>query len=72
MANVNPIHFTLSDNTIVIVKKVTSDKYDFELFLTGGSRKTFLWHNGDSGVYTDKKGNIDQLILESIKRFKEL
>jgi hypothetical protein len=69
MQNDNPIRFTLNDNTIVIVKKVADNKYDFELILTSGSRKTFLWTYGESIDFKDKKGKTDKLIMEAVNKF---
>jgi len=69
MLNDNPIRFTLNDNTIVIVKKVADNKYDFELILASGSRKTFLWTYGTSIDFKDKKGHTDKLIAEAVNKF---
>ena len=72
MANENNVRFTLSDNTIVIVKKMMSDKYDFELFLNNGIRKTFAWNYGDTSLYTQENGKIDKLLQETIETFMKI
>ncbi len=69
MSNENPIRFTLDDDTLVIVKEVTNSKYDFELILCNGSRKTFMWTYGASEIFIDKKGNKDARILEAVNKF---
>jgi hypothetical protein len=71
MAN-DTIRFTLSDNTLVIIKKVTNIKYDFELTFSNGSRKTFLWFVDITNEFSDRKGNIDKRITESIQHFLAL
>ena len=63
MANEESIRFTLSDETRVIVKKVTNNKYDFELTLINGNRKTFRWSNSDANEFGDRNGNIDGRIF---------
>ena len=70
MANEDSIRFTLSDDTRVIVKKVTNNKYDFELTLTNGNRKTFRWHDNDANEFGDRNGNIDERISEAVQRFQ--
>lgn len=70
MANVESIRFTLSDNTLVIVKKVTNNKYDFELTLTNGNRKTFRWCVNDANEFGDRNGNIDERISEAVQQFQ--
>ena len=69
MANDNPIRFTLSDDTHVIVKKVTNNKYDFELTLPNGNRKTFMWYINDTNEFGDRNGNIDVRITEAVQQF---
>lgn len=70
MASENPIRFTLTNNTRVIVKKVANNKYDFELILPEGNHKTFVWTVGTSEVFKDRKGNEDLLIAEVISKFR--
>ena len=70
MANEESIRFTLSDDRNVIVKKVTNNKYDFELMLINGNRKTFRWCNNDANEFSDRKGNIDGRISEAVKQFQ--
>ena len=72
MTNDSPVRFTLTDNTVVIVRKVTNNKYDFEMILPNGSRKTFLWLSDMQGNFEDKKGNIDEHIIEAINKFSKL
>jgi hypothetical protein len=69
MANENPVRFTLSDSTHVVVKKVPNNKYDFELTLPNGNRKTFIWLANDENEYTDKKGIADGLVNEAVHVF---
>jgi len=69
MTNDNSIRFTLSDDTRVIVKKVTKDKYDFELTLPNGNRKTFIWSGDASNEFGDRNGNIDGRITEAVQQF---
>ena len=69
MANENPIRFTITNNTYVIVKKVADNKYDFELIFTNGSRKTFIWNSGTSVDYKNRKGDPEVLIIEAVKTF---
>jgi hypothetical protein len=70
MANDNGIRFTLSDNTLVLIKKVTNLKYDFELTFPNGSRKTFLWFVNIANEFSDRKGNIDRRITEAVQQFR--
>jgi len=72
MTNDNPVRFTLSDNTIVIVKEVTNNKYDFEMILPNGNRKTFLWGDNMLEDFQDKRGNIDKRITEAVSKFSDL
>ncbi len=72
MAKNNPIKFTLSDSTCVIVKKVLNNKYDFELIMPNGNRKTFLWFINAVNELRDRKGNIDPIITEALQKFKKL
>ncbi len=72
MATDDTIKFTLSDSTHVIVKKLLGNKYDFELLLPTGNRKTFLWFINAENKLDDRKGNIDPIILEAIEQFKQL
>jgi hypothetical protein len=69
MANDSSIRFTLSDDTHVIVKKVTNNKYDFELTLPNGNRKTFIWSENSSNEFGDRNGNIDGRITEAVQQF---
>lgn len=69
MTSNNPIRFTLNNNTLVIVKKMTNDKYDFELILCNGNRKTFMWTYGASHSFKDKNGNTDDLLNEAVGKF---
>ena len=68
MANEYPIRFTLTDDTNVIVKKVTNNKYDFELTLSNGNRKTFIW-TINIEQFCDRTGSIDPLIAEAVNQF---
>ncbi len=70
MANEGSIRFTLSDDTRVIVKKVTNNKYDFELTLANGNRKTFRWANDDVNEFGDRNGNVDKRITEAVQQFR--
>jgi len=72
MANDDSIRFTLSDNTTVVVKKVTNYKYDFELKLPNGNRKTFVWSGDGLSNFSNKKGTVDGIIKEAISTFIEL
>jgi hypothetical protein len=72
MANDDSIRFTLSDNTTVVIKKVTNNKYDFELKLPNGNRKTFVWSGDGSINLSNKKGTVDGIIKEAINKFIEL
>ena len=72
MANEDSIRFTLSDNTTVVVKKVTNNKYDFELKLPNGNRKTFVWSGDGLSNFSNKKGTVDGIIKEAISKFIEL
>ena len=69
MTNDNSIRFTLSDDTRVIVKKVTNSKYDFELTLPNGNRKTFIWRGDASNEFGDRNGDIDGRITEAVQQF---
>jgi len=69
MANENYVRFTLSDATHVVVKKVLNNKYDFELTLPNGNRKTFIWLANDEQEYRDRKGISDGLIDEAVNVF---
>ena len=70
MANEDSIRFTLSDDTRVIVKKVTNNKYDFELTLINGNRKTFRWLDNDANEFGDRNGKVDKRISEAVQRFQ--
>jgi hypothetical protein len=72
MANEDSIRFTLSDNTRVVVKKVTNNKYDFELTLPNGNRKTFIWLGNGVYDFSNRKGSKDGIVEEAIKMFIEL
>ena len=69
MTNDNSIRFTLSDDTSVIVKKVTNNKYDFELTLPNGNRKTFIWRGDALNEFGDRNGDIDGRITEAVQQF---
>ena len=69
MTNENPVRFTLTGNTRVIVKKVTNNKYDFELIFSNGSRRTFIWIYGTTVEFKNRKGNRDLLMIEAVDRF---
>ncbi|HEX5155232.1 MAG TPA: hypothetical protein VFW07_27510 [Parafilimonas sp.] len=69
MTNENPIRFTLTDNTNVIVKKVTNNKYDFELIFSNGSRRTFMWTYGTTVDLKNGKGKRDVLMIEAVNKF---
>ncbi len=69
MANDDSIRFTLSDTTSVIVRKVTNNKYDFELKLPNGNRKTFIWSINDANEFSDRHGNTDGKIIEAVQQF---
>jgi hypothetical protein len=68
----NSVHFTLSDDTKVEVKKVMEDKYDFALKLPNGTRKTFFWLKDSVTEFSDRKGRKDKLITEAIRLFREM
>jgi len=68
MADEKPIRFTLPDETNVIVRKVLNNKYDFELTLPNGNRKTFIWFI-DKDELSNLKENKDRLVNESIVKF---
>lgn len=70
MVSESPVCFTLNNDIKIIVKKVANDKYDFELLLPNGSRKTFVWDINMPLDYADKKGNPDILVIEAIKEFQ--
>jgi hypothetical protein len=69
MTNENPVRFTLNDNTTVIVKKVTNNKYDFEMILPNGNRRTFVWANDKPFDLGGQKGYLDALAIEAVNRF---
>jgi hypothetical protein len=66
------VQFTLSDHTEVEVRKVLNNKYDFELRLPNGSRKTFVWSMDCVTDFCDRKGRKDGLITEAINLFIEI
>lgn len=70
MTDANPIRFTLNDNTHVIVKATNNSKYDFELRLVNGNRKTFVWSLGMPEVFKYTKGKIDKLATEAVIKLK--
>jgi hypothetical protein len=72
MTNESPIRFTLGDNTNVIVKKVTNNKYDFELIFSNGSRRTFVWTYGISIDPENAKGKRDTLMAEAVNKFSTI
>ena len=63
------MNFRLQDNTYVTVKEISKGYFDFELSFANGTKKTFRWHTDTSSVFTDRKGNEDALIKESIEAF---
>ena len=69
MANDYPIRFTLSDKTLVIIKKVLNNKYDFEMIRPGGSRKTFIWCES-SVQWLSNHG--EDVIREAIQKFSHI
>lgn len=71
MTNTQPIRFTLTDGTGVIVRKVTDIKYDFELKLLNGNRKTFVW-SYDMPQYVENKGGVDKIASEAITTFRTI
>lgn len=71
MTDATPIRFTLNDNTNVVVK-IINNKYDFELRLVNGNRKTFVWTLDMPGVSKNNNGKIDKLATEAITKFKLL
>lgn len=72
MAKITPIRFTLLDGTIVTVKKVADKKYDFQLQLPNGNRKTFIWLAEDAGEFNDRKGVKDIMVTGAIGQFLKL
>lgn len=70
MTDEYPIRFTLIDGTEVIVKKVTNNKYDFELMLLNGNRKTFLWAFDMPDLLKNIKGKTDQLAFDAVTMFR--
>ena len=68
MPKEDPISFTLSDDTLVIIRKLTNNKYDFELTLPNGSHKTFLWSGGSDIVFKDRNGDMDALAQEAVQK----
>jgi len=72
MTNENPVRFTLDNVIKIIVKKVANNKYDFEMLLSNGSRKTFIWNIDMQIDYADKKGNPDVLVIQTIKKFQSI
>jgi len=72
MTNESPIRFTLGDNTNVIVKKVTNNKYDFELIFSNGSRRTFMWTYGITAGLKKGKGKRDALMAEAVNKFSTI
>ena len=72
MENKESTRFTLSDDTRVIVKKVTDHKYDFELTLTNGNRKTFRWYDNDANEFADCNGNMMEGFPRQFRGFSTL
>ncbi len=68
MANDYPIRFTLSDNTLVIIKKVLNNKYDFEMIRPNGSRKTFIW--AEDAAYLNNHN--ENVIKEAVQQFRNI
>ncbi|MEP6465167.1 MAG: hypothetical protein ABJB05_02625 [Parafilimonas sp.] len=46
-----------------------NNKFDFELIMPNGNRKTFLWFNNAINKLGDKKGNVDPVITEAVNQF---
>lgn len=67
----NIVRFILPDHTLVAVKKALNNKYDFELTLPNGNRKTFIWSANDGNVFSDRNGKTDKRITEAIQQFSE-
>ena len=65
------VRFTLSNDTKVTVKKVLNNKYDFELTLPNGNRKTFIWFRKGSDL-NNLTGVKDKLVAESVTKFASL
>jgi len=72
MTNEDPVRFTLFNNIEVVVKKVANDKYDFNLLLVNGSRKTFVWSVDMPVYHADKKGNPDVLVTQAIQTLQSI
>lgn len=69
MANDCSIRFTLDNGTEVTVKEVTNTKYDFELLMVNGTRKTFLWTTDTPVSFDNRKGKIDAVATEAVNKF---
>ena len=69
MTDETPIRFTLSDDTCVIIKKAKNNKYDFELTLPNGNRKTFMWSTDSINEFGDRHGHTDGIITEAVQQF---
>ncbi len=48
---------------------MTNNKYDFELKLPNGNRKTFIWSINDANEFGDRHGNTDGKIIEAVQQF---
>ncbi|MBV9963027.1 MAG: hypothetical protein JO072_12335 [Parafilimonas sp.] len=72
MANANPIRFTLSNGAEVTVKEIANNKYDFELKLPNGNRKTFVWSTDSAAEFTNGSGKKDGLVAEAIQQFTNM
>lgn len=69
MANDYSIRFTLNNGTEVTVKEVTDTKYDFELLMVNGTRKTFLWTKDTPASFDNRKGKADAVATEAVNKF---
>ncbi len=69
MNNETPFRFTLDNDTLVVVKKVTTTKYDFELFFSNGLRKTFVWQTNSPVEFKNRKGYTDEFATAALKKF---
>ena len=66
----NPTYFTLKDGTKTAVKRVAYNKYDFELKLSNGNRKTFVWNIDMPELFINGNNKTDNLVSEAITTFQ--
>ena len=64
-----PFVLPFLDDTRVIIKKAKNNKYDFELTLPNGNRKTFMWAINAENEFGDRHGNVDARITEALQQF---